>query len=85
MGLDDIPVRYKVGKGKVLTKIAGVSERGTSFGWWRGTGISFLKSLIGENRLVVSAPTYGRTASEAVFSLNGYDLAIARVRKTCGW
>lgn len=85
MGNDDVRVRYSIDGGKVLSKIAGVSERGNVIGWWRGTGVGFLKTLLGKKKIVVAAPAYGQNPSEAVFDLQGFDVAMAQVRKACGW
>ncbi len=56
-----------------------------ALGLWRGTGVKFIKSAVGKKRLLVRATPFNERPVEAAFSLEGFDAAVAEVRKTCGW
>lgn len=56
-----------------------------ALGLWQGAGVKLLKSMAGGKSLLVIATPYNESSVEAVFSLAGFDAAIAQVRKACGW
>jgi type VI secretion system VasI family protein len=47
--------------------------------------VELVKSLLGETRLVVRAPTAGGGFTTGSFDITGVDAALADVRSGCGW
>lgn len=78
-------VMLRLDKEKAFTRQFTESTDHSSLGLWQGAGVKFLKSAIGKKRLLVRAVPFNESPVEAEFSLDGYDAAIAEVRKTCGW
>lgn len=85
MGRENVRLLYRIDQDGIKNATASVSEKGTVFGWWNGEGVKLLKSAIGKKELVVSAPPWGQGDIEAVFPIEGIDLALNDIRQSCGW
>lgn len=74
--IDDEPAR---------THRWGISTGNDATGLWRGSGISFIKSLFGKDQLLVEVTPHGADAQRAVFDITDLELAIQPLRESCDW
>lgn len=79
-------LRYRIGDRKPATARWDVSTNYESAGLWRGAqSIPFIKSLFGEERLLVEVTPHGESPVSAEFNITGIEEAVSDVRKFCNW
>ncbi|MBC7282640.1 type VI secretion system-associated protein TagO [Hoeflea sp.] len=83
---DETYLRYRIGDRKPATARWDVSTNFESAGLWRGgQSIPFIKSLFGEERLLVEVTPHGESPVSAEFNITGVEEAVSDVRKYCNW
>jgi len=83
---DKTYLRYRIGDGKPATARWNVSTNYESAGLWRGgQSIPFIKSLFGEERLLVEVTPHGESPLSVEFNITGIEEAVSDVRKYCNW
>jgi len=74
--IDDTPARHRQFRG---------SNNHEYLGLWRGTGIGFIKSLFGHDKLYVRATPYSESSVSTTFRIGGLEDAIRPLRHSCNW
>jgi len=79
----DVTLRIDKEKARVVQMFESTDHK--ALGLWRGNGIRLLKSMVGKSKLLVVATPYSESSVDTTFSLQGFDKAIAEVRRACRW
>lgn len=83
---DETYLRYRIGDQKPDGDFWDVSTNFESAGLWSGgEAIPFIKSLFGEDRLLVEVTPHGESPVSAEFNISGVEDAVADIRRYCGW
>lgn len=75
--LGEEAARYEVWDMALNHKAAGV--------WTNREAISFVKSLLGQERFLVEVTPEGESSTVVAFDLTGIETAVASVREKCNW
>lgn len=76
----------RIDDGEVMGASLKMSASGKAFGYWQGEeAIPFVKRLLGGKRLLVQVTPFGANPVLAEFPIEGFDGAVAPLRKACGW
>jgi type VI secretion system protein VasI len=82
-----------MGSTQVITRVGNASAQRMSWGlstdstatFFPGSPISFVKSLMNVDKLVVQVTPYSESPVTAVFDVRGLGEAIKQLQETCGW
>lgn len=76
----------RIDDGNLLAATLKMSASGKAFGFWQGEeAVPFAKRLIEGKRLFVQVTPFGARPVVAEFPVEGFDIAVAPLRKSCGW
>ncbi|MBC6436733.1 MAG: hypothetical protein GDA52_01030 [Rhodobacteraceae bacterium] len=87
-GYGENPVIYRIGAeaAQQTTRSAlDTSHEALSLEDVTGSGLNFVKSLLGHDRFVIQATPSGEIPIRATFDTTGIDQAIIPLRESCGW
>jgi type VI secretion system protein VasI len=82
-GFDEVTVR--IGKQKARSIRMTASTDHGALGVWSGSGVTLVKSMFGNERLLVRATPLSERAITAEFNIGGLESAIKPLRSACDW
>lgn len=79
-------ITYRIDDAKAKTVSGNESTNNKALGLWSGgRSIPVIKEMFTAQQLIVRMTPYGENAFTATFNITGLEMAIAPLRKACGW